>query len=105
MGPTEYQPRERSPRSGEYEELNIFGNPTGRTALVMGDEELPPACRGFSWRPLPERTPAELRRYAREYRRMAEAPATAFVGDRLRSLAERFDALADQREREDRGQP
>jgi hypothetical protein len=36
---------------------------------------------------------------------MAEAPATAFVGDRLRSLAERFDALADQREREDRGQP
>ncbi len=86
-------------------QLNVFGSATGRVALVMEDEELPAAPRGFSWRALPERSSAELRGRAAEYRRMGEAPATVPVADKLRSLAERFDALADQREREERGQP
>ena len=63
------------------------------------DEELPDAARGFSWRALGDRSVAEIRANAAEYRRMAETARTPAVRDSLRKLAERFDSLADQRER------
>jgi hypothetical protein len=104
MTPREYQPGDPAPDTGAYEELNVFGRPTGKLAVVAKDEKLPATARGFTWRPLSEHSVAELRARAAEYHRMADAPATAFVGDRLRSLAERFDALADQKEQEEPGQ-
>jgi hypothetical protein len=95
----EYQPGGRAPSAGEYEELNVFGTPTGRVAVMEKDEELPYAARGFSWRALGDRSVAEIRASAAEYRRMAKTARTAGVGDSLRKLAGRFDRLADQRER------
>jgi hypothetical protein len=95
----EHQPGEPAPCSGAYEELNVFGTATGRVAVVAKDEALPSAARGFSWRPLSERSSAELRARAAEYRRMAATARTETVMESLRQLAERFDALADQRER------
>lgn len=50
----EYQPAARAPATGLYEELNIFGSPTGRVEHVQGGERLPQAPRGFSWRPTEE---------------------------------------------------
>ncbi len=99
MALSEHQPSGPAPSTGEYEELNIFGTPTGRVAVVEKDEELPDAARGFSWRPLGDRPVAEIRASAAEYRRMAETAKTAEVRDSLRKIAERFDSLADQRER------
>jgi len=99
MALSEHQPGGRAPGNGEYEELNVFGTPTGRIVVVAKDEELPATARGFSWRPLGERTIAEIRASAAEYRRMAETARTAEVRDGLRKLAERLDSLADERER------
>lgn len=95
---TEYLPGDRAPGSGEYEELNVFGTPTGRVAAVAKDEELPAAPRGFTWRPLAEHSIDELRARAAEDRRMAGTATTASVRDSLRKLGERFDALANRRE-------
>jgi hypothetical protein len=102
MAFSEHRPGEPASDSGAYEELNVFGTPTGRVEVVAKDEELPDAARGFSWRPLSEHSVAELRARAAEYRRMAQTARTATVGDSLIKLAERFDALANQREREER---
>jgi hypothetical protein len=51
------------------------------------------------WIPLSQRSVAELRAQAHEYRRMAESARTMVVFESLLRLADRFDALADRRER------
>jgi len=43
-------PGSPAPAPGTYEELNIFGVPTGRRVTVRDDEELPRSARGFRWR-------------------------------------------------------
>ena len=103
MASSEYQPGEPAPSAAAYEELNIFGTPTGRIAVLAKDETFPPAARGFRWRPLSDHSVAELRARAAEYRRMAQTARTPNAMDSLRRLAERFDAMADQREREEGG--
>jgi hypothetical protein len=105
MALPDQQPGERPASPGIYEELNVFGTPTGRLVLAATDGELPDVPRGFTWRPLSERSLAEVRARAEEFRRMAETARTQAVGDSLRKLAERLDALADRREREERGPP
>jgi hypothetical protein len=50
------------------------------------------------WRPLSERSAAELRAQAEEYRRMAATASTEQVMRSLRDMADRFDRMADQRE-------
>lgn len=103
MASSEHKPGGPAPDVGEYEELNVFGTQTGRVAVVEKDEELPAAARGFSWRALGDRSIAEIRASAAEYRNMAETARTAEVRDRLQNIAKRFDSLADQRERERNG--
>jgi len=51
-------------------------------------------------KPLAERTIAELRAQAAEYRRMAETARTLQIAESLRALADRFEGLADTREQE-----
>ena len=51
--PNEHQPGEPAPHTGDYEELNVFGSPTGWSRHVrQGDPlpSLPSLPRGFSWR-------------------------------------------------------
>jgi hypothetical protein len=105
MATDEHEPGAPAPHSGGYEELNVFGTPTGRIEAVARDDALPTAARGFTWRPLSGYSAAELRARAATYRRMAATATTATVRDSLRKLAERFDTLADRREREEQDQP
>ena len=44
------QARRPAPATGHYEELNVFGSHTGKTAHVTEGEPLPGAPRGFTWR-------------------------------------------------------
>jgi hypothetical protein len=46
----EHQPGTHAPSTGHYEELNVFGSPTGKVEHVQEGERLPRAPRGFSWR-------------------------------------------------------
>jgi hypothetical protein len=46
----EHQPGAHAPITGHFEELNIFGSPTGRVEPAQEGERLPPAPLGFSWR-------------------------------------------------------
>lgn len=103
MQSDERQPGEPAPGSGAYEELNVFGTPTGRTVIMSAGETLPGSARGFTWRPLSSYTVPELRARAAEYRRMADTARTAAVAESLRQLAERFDALAEQRAQDSNG--
>jgi hypothetical protein len=91
-----------APDSGPYEELNVFGTPTGNTIFVLEGEKLPTGPRGFTWRPLADRSVPELRARADRYRAMAAAATDQQVADSLQKLAWRFDELAAQRERENR---
>jgi hypothetical protein len=102
MQRTEYLPGDRVPRSGDYEELNVFGSWTGRVTQMTEGDHFPPTARGFTWRPLSERSAADLRAQAAGYRRMAQTARTATALSGLQKIADRLDALADQREREDR---
>jgi len=52
---------------------------------------------------LSDLTAEQLRQRAREYRSMAEGASTVQIGDALRRLADRFDALAERRARADTG--
>jgi hypothetical protein len=99
MTRNELQPGEPAPLLWAYEELNIFGATTGKIVVMNEDEELPRAPRGFTWRPLAELSAADLRAKASDYRRMAATARTAEVMDDLLNLAERFEVLADRRER------
>ena len=58
---------------------------------------------GRDRRPLAEYSIAELRARAADYRRMSETATTAAIQNSLRRLADRFDALADQGERDRSG--
>lgn len=102
MGQENQKPGELAQHSGEYEELNVFGSPTGWRMFVDKDKPLPSLPRGFTWRhtlrPLPsEMTVAELREGAAEYRRMAQTASTVGVRDALLRLADRYEALAEKR--------
>jgi hypothetical protein len=103
MAPNEYPPGKRAPVAGDYQELSALGTPTGKLALMTEGEPLPPAPRGFSWRLLSQRSAAELRAEAAKYRRMAASATTIVARDSLNKIADRFESLADQREREERG--
>jgi hypothetical protein len=50
----EHQPGTEAPATGRYEQLNVFGTPTGRLANVHEGERLPSAPRGFTWRQVAE---------------------------------------------------
>src|SRR5690348_5576866 len=84
--------------------------------FISQADALPPEPRGFSWLPsafvlgrrkmvsrripLTERSPQALRAQAAEYRQMAATARTAVVVGGLMRLADRVEALADQRERD-----
>ena len=99
------KPGDPASSCGRYQELNVFGMATGKVALMIEGDELPASPRGFTWRLVSERSAAELRANAAEYRRMAGTASTPEVRDRLNTIADRFDALADRREREAAGGP
>jgi hypothetical protein len=46
----EHQPGDRAPATSHYEELNIFGSPTGTVVHVHEGDRLPGAPRSFTWR-------------------------------------------------------
>lgn len=99
MAHNEFQPGAIAPDSGLYEELNVFGTPTGRAVTVTQGETFPALPRGFSWRPLSSLSASELRARAQHYRQMAGTATTSMVMTELLKLATRFDALADQRDK------
>ncbi len=99
MKSTEFEPRTPAPHSGLFEEINIFGAPTGVTTFREAGEPFPGAPRGFAWRPLAELSISQLRARAARYREMAATATTTEVMSGLSKIAERLDALADQRER------
>jgi hypothetical protein len=48
---SEQLPDEPAPVSGTYEQLNVFGSPTGDdTIYVKQGDRLPKAPRGYTWR-------------------------------------------------------
>lgn len=51
--PSEHKPGEPAPHTGDYEELNVFGSPTGWSRHVRKGEPLPALPRGCSWRHVP----------------------------------------------------
>jgi hypothetical protein len=93
-----FRPGQPAPDPGRYEQLNVFGSPTGKVVVMVRGETFPLAPRGFRWRPLSELSVSELRAKATLHRAMAETAATDVVMASLLKLADRFDALADQRE-------
>ena len=94
MTSTEYSPGARVPAAGPYEELNVLGASTGKVIVVQQGDALPPAPRGFTWRPLRQRSPNELRDRAQEYGRMAATASTPEIRDALLRLGRRFADLA-----------
>ena len=50
MDDRERRPGAAAPSTGHYEELNVFGNPTGKVVHAEEGSKLPAAPRGFSWR-------------------------------------------------------
>jgi hypothetical protein len=46
----EHQPGDRAPATAHYEELNVFGSPTGTVVHVHAGNKLPPAPRNFTWK-------------------------------------------------------
>jgi len=103
MALRDQSPNERAASPDIFEELGACGAPTGRLVLAAKDEGLPDLPRGFSWRPLSERSLEEIRARAEEFRRMAEAATTQSVRDSLRKIAERLDNVAHRREQKEPG--
>jgi hypothetical protein len=101
MQHAEYRAGDVVPHSGDYEELNVFGSWTGRVVQVTEGDRFPASARGFTWRPLSQRSAAELRGQAANYRRMSQTARTAPALSGLRKIADRLDTLADQRESEE----
>jgi hypothetical protein len=102
MAVIEHRPGERALMSGVYEELNVFGTPTGKLMFMAAGDQIPAAPRGFLWRSLSEQSVAELRVLAARYRAMVATAATTEVMEALQSIATRIDAMIDQREAEGR---
>jgi hypothetical protein len=46
----EHQPGDRAPVTDHYEELNVFGTPTGTVIHIPEGDRLPHGPRGFTWR-------------------------------------------------------
>jgi hypothetical protein len=46
----EHRPGERAPATGDYEQLNIFGTPTGWVVQIREGEPLPAAPSHHTWR-------------------------------------------------------
>ena len=76
----------------------MFGTPTGKTILLLRGEESQPLQCKFTWHPLRGRPTAELRKRAREYRRMAATATTAETQEALLRLAGKFDVLANEKD-------
>lgn len=98
MNRNEFMPGEPAPGPGLYEELSVLGCPTGKVVVMVRGETFPAAPRGFTWRALSELSVSELRAKATQHRAMAATATTEAVMISLLKLADRFDALADQRE-------
>ncbi len=102
MRDNEFEPYTPAPHSGLFEEINVFGAPTGVATVRDAGEPLPGAPRGFRWRPLGELSVSELRARAEDYRHMAMAATTEPVMASLLKIAERLEVMADQRETQER---
>jgi hypothetical protein len=48
--PREIEPGGFAPVAGTYEEVDVFGKPTGNRVTVGEGEQLPRSPRGFGWR-------------------------------------------------------
>jgi hypothetical protein len=53
MDSNEHRPGDQARHSGEYEELNVLGLPTGWSIYAEQGAALPPLPRGFTWRHVP----------------------------------------------------
>jgi hypothetical protein len=53
MHSNEHRPGDQARHSGEYEELNVLGSPTGWSIYAEQGAVLPPLPRGFTWRHVP----------------------------------------------------
>jgi hypothetical protein len=98
MQQTEFPPGGSAPETGVYEELNVFGTPTGNVIVLARTETFPVLPMGFTWRPLSSLSAAEIRDRAAHCRAMAGTASTEDVRDALLKLAVRFDKLASERE-------
>jgi hypothetical protein len=45
----DHQPGDDAPHTEHYEELNVFGSPTGTVVHRLQGEPLPSSPRGFTW--------------------------------------------------------
>jgi hypothetical protein len=102
MASSGYQPKGPAPIAGGYRDLNAIGARTGKMAL-MSEGDRPPPDPGRSTQPLSQRSSAELRAEAARYRRMAAETTTTSVRESFERIADRLEALAARREREERG--
>lgn len=96
----DYEPGTPAPVAGSYQELNIFGAPTGAAVYSAKGALLPRLPRGFRWRfvarPLiSEMSAADLLARAADFQRMAATAATAETRDALLRIAKRFKDAAD----------
>jgi hypothetical protein len=53
--PREIQPGGFAPVAGTYEEVDVFGKPTGNRVTVGEGDQLPRSPRGFGWRLIGDR--------------------------------------------------
>lgn len=74
----------------------------GRAELLRNTSDRPHNARVSRYRPLSERSAAELHAQAKAYRSMAEDARTVPARVGLEALARRFAALAAQRERQEK---
>ncbi len=96
----EYEPGTPAPVAGSYQELNIFGVPTGAAVYSAKGALLPRLPRGFRWRfvarPLiSEMSAADLLARAADFQRMAATAATVETRDALLRIAKRFKVAAE----------
>jgi hypothetical protein len=56
----EHRPGAAVPDAATYEQLNIFGHPTGIRIVVADAHPLPPAPRGHTWTLVDEATETRL---------------------------------------------
>lgn len=93
-----------APASGNYEELNVLGAPTGHVVAVDEGELLPGLLRGYTWRRVARRQgiaemgPAELKAKAAEFLQMANTATTAETRDALLRIARRYARLVGDRD-------
>jgi hypothetical protein len=94
MAHDDLRPLSPAPRGGLFEEINLFGAPTGVMTRVNRGEALPGAPRGFTWRPLPDVPREELLRRAESVREMANRLEISRAREALFRLATGLEGLA-----------